>query len=167
MTYDDELALIKTFQNLPKNKQKCMAKIMRLISAPFHFKIYIIIILLLYFCGKITNKQIFMLGYSQIIIFTIKYMVKRKRPYRENKENNNIILFENMSFDEYSFPSGHTLNAFVLSYIIKKNININLNIIPYIVGLSRIYLGVHYPTDVIGAIILSKIILILSNHINN
>jgi undecaprenyl-diphosphatase len=64
-----------------------------------------------------------------------------------------------MTFDKYSFPSGHTFSAFLLYVIIKKNFNIDLKFLPFLVGLSRIYLGVHYPSDVFGGIILAKIVL--------
>jgi undecaprenyl-diphosphatase len=68
-----------------------------------------------------------------------------------------------MNYDPYSFPSGHTFNSFLLYVILKKNLNINLSFLPFLVGLSRIYLGVHYPSDVLGGIILAKIILNYSN----
>jgi len=157
MKEDAEINIIKDLQQLPGKKYKCVVnKVMGLISAPFHCKFYILLISLLYLAGKMTTSQVFILCSSQFIIFTIKYIVKRKRPYEACKD---IKLLEPMSFDPYSFPSGHTLNAFLLSYILKKNININLSILPYLVGLSRVYLGVHYPSDILGGIILTKIIL--------
>ena len=160
MKEDAELSLIKNLQNFSKNKP-FITTIMSTISWPFHSKLYIIIILSLYFIGKITTSQIFILCSSQFVIFTIKYIVKRKRPFEVDTQ---IKLLEPMSFDPYSFPSGHTLNAFLLSYILKKNIGINLGIIPLMVGISRVYLGVHYPSDILGGIILSKIILHLYKH---
>ena len=160
MKVETELTLIKTLQESPGIHKKIVNKIMSLISFPFHFKIYTVIIFALYCYKKITNSQLLILFSSQLIIFTIKCVVKRKRPFEVNKD---IKLLEEMSFDPYSFPSGHTLNAFMLYYIMKKNIGINLNLLPYLVGLSRIYLGVHYPSDILGGIILSKIILKLHN----
>jgi undecaprenyl-diphosphatase len=158
MKEDTEINIIKYLQKLPGKHKSIVTKFMGFISAPFHFKLYILIILLLFLIGKITTSQLFILCSSQFIIFTIKYIVKRKRPF---EASNDIQLLESMSLDSYSFPSGHTLNVFLLSYILKKNIGINLSVLPYLVGLSRVYLGVHYPSDILGGLILTKIILYL------
>lgn len=156
MKEDTEICIIRTLQQLPSKNKNIVNKFMSLISALFHTKLYALIVFLLYMSGKITKSQLIILGSSQFIILIIKYIVKRKRPFTISK---NIELREKMSLDPYSFPSGHTLNAFLLSYILKKNIGLNLNIIPYLVGLSRVYMGVHYPSDILGGIILTKIIL--------
>ena len=156
MKKDIEIEFIKNLQKLPGENKQAVNKLMAWISAPFHVKLYIFIIGLLYWFGKITKRQIFILCSSQFVIFAIKYLVRRKRPFQSSSE---VELLEPMNFDPFSFPSGHTLNAFLLSYILRKNININLGILPYLVGLSRVYLGVHYPSDIIGGFLLAKIIL--------
>jgi len=156
---DIEIEYIKYIQSIPKKiNDKCVNFInifMNFISGIFNWKIFFFIIIILYFFNKINNKQICSLLFSQIIILFIKYLIKRKRPF---KSSQNIKLIETMNFDPYSFPSGHTVNAFIFAHIIKKNTNINLDLLPYFVGLSRIYLGVHYPSDVLGGIILGKIL---------
>ncbi len=161
MKEDIEIEFIKTLQKLPGDSKPAVNKLMAWISAPFHAQLYIFIIGILYGFGKISKTQIFILCSSQFVIFAVKYLVKTKRPFQSSSQ---VELREPMVFDPFSFPSGHTLNAFLLSYMLKKNINVDLSILPYLVGLSRVYLGVHYPSDIIGGFLLTKIILTFSKH---
>ena len=79
----------------------------------------------------------------------------------------------------FSFPSGHTMAAASLSgiliyLILKSEMDKNLKIVlssilalmALLVGLSRIYLGVHYASDVLGAFIISSILLLILISIN-
>ena len=64
--------------------------------------------------------------------------------------------FENLKEKSFSFPSGHTATsfgaAFGIFYIDKKKGIVPL-ILAALIGFSRIYIHVHYPSDVIGGVI--------------
>lgn len=96
-----------------------------------------------------------------IINNIIKYIIRRPRP-------NHIRLIKQGG---YSYPSGHTMISIavygLLIYLIyHKNWNqwlkrflIGILIIIIIsIGISRIYVGVHYPSDIIGGYILALLI---------
>ncbi len=90
----------------------------------------------------------------------LKFMIRRPRPYLGTHY-----------YTSFSYPSGHTVGAFTFfigfyifySLIYKERHDLILLTIcatlASIVGLSRVLLGVHYPTDVIGSVLLSGIII--------
>lgn len=93
------------------------------------------------------------LGISQIIVQSLKLILSRERPYNMMKNLNTF----NILLKDYSFPSGHTTASFSIATILTLNFPKIWPIAYFyalIIGLSRIYLGVHYPTDVVVGIIL-------------
>lgn len=134
--------------------------IANLISLPFNFTFFPLIVIILYYNNIITTTDFILIICSQILITIIKNIVKRDRPFT----NTQIINQEWFKLDVYSFPSGHTLNAFLLFYILQHRVFLIDNIyyiIPYLVGLSRIVLKVHYPSDVLVGGLLAKILYIV------
>ncbi len=87
--------------------------------------------------GKLMATSILI---SQGATSIMKFIVNRKRPDGESDRWNS------------SFPSGHASGIFGVSYIISKRYpesKIYIYSLATIVSISRIYLGRHYPSDVV------------------
>ena len=93
--------------------------------------------------------------FTGVIATSLKFAFHRTRPF--NTYPNDIIKHSNAG--SYSFPSGHTSAAFSLATSISLEFPKWYVIAPSMlwagtVGYSRMYLGVHYPSDVlVGALI--------------
>ena len=111
----------------------------------------------------IKNKKIGLSIFSNIVIITIlnqllKRILRRPRPTE----------FRIVEETGYSFPSGHSMVSMAfygyLIYLIYRYIEnkyikwlliVLLSILICLIGISRIYLGVHYTSDVLGGFLLS------------
>ena len=90
----------------------------------------------------------------------IKNLVARPRPYRV-LENLTILIKEP---GEYSFPSGHTASSFaaavVLFMLLPRKYGVPAMIMAFLIGISRLYVGVHYPTDVMAGMVMGTLLAI-------
>ena len=91
----------------------------------------------------------------------IKSFFSRMRPYK--KHDKVPIMYPP---DKHSFPSGHTMVAFAISFCMGSYSTYSALLfypIASLIAFSRVYVGLHYPLDVVCGIIFGTIIGFLSN----
>ena len=82
----------------------------------------------------------------------LKPVVARTRPFDVNTAVELIIARPK----DYSFPSGHTAAAFAVVaalLVCKSRLWIPAGVLAVLIAFSRLYLYVHYPTDILGGIL--------------
>ena len=139
-------------------KQIRVRKIFYLISRSGDAYIYCLIplIYLIYF-PEIGRPMLIILLIAFSIDLPIYFIVKnttcRVRPF-ENLEKISQLI---QPPDKFSFPSGHTAAAFLFATIISSFVPAMAYIVfPWaiLLGISRVFLGIHYPTDIIAGVLL-------------
>ncbi len=162
-------------------------KTMWLISAKTTwYPLYLAIIA--YIIYKYKNKSIILL-FSIALLITLadqtsvhlfKDVFQRFRPCHNPELQNIVHLVNNKCGGKYGFVSSHATNVFsialFLSFILKnKFFTIGIFFWAIIISYSRIYLGVHYPLDVLGgaalgcvlAYIIHKLYIIANSYLKN
>ena len=87
---------------------------------------------------------------------TLKPLVQRPRPYDFQDDYFGVyipLLVDRLH--DFSFPSGHTIASFEAATVLLKNskkMGIPAMILAVLIAFSRLYLYVHYPTDVIFSV---------------
>ncbi|MBQ8558464.1 MAG: phosphatase PAP2 family protein [Tyzzerella sp.] len=101
-----------------------------------------------------------------IINVALKALVARPRPFVVNELITPLVT--NVS-PYRSFPSGHSGGSFSAMFAlykwVPKRIGIPAIILATMVALSRLYVGVHYPTDIIAGCVIGFICSVLANYI--
>lgn len=108
---------------------------------------------LLWLAGS-TGKTVFwalLIGFAieRSAYFTLKNLLKRNRPADALPEFKSLII----PADKFSLPSGHTSAAFLIAGVLCHFfVPLLWLLYPWacLVGTSRVFLGVHFPTDILA-----------------
>lgn len=97
----------------------------------------------------------------------LKVVINRTRPY-ELIEGLRLI---GKAATDASFPSGHTAASFASAVAmfpnLKKRYGVPLLILALLISLSRVYIGIHYPSDIVGGFVSGLFLGIMANVIGN
>lgn len=168
--YIDDTVYNYISNNIINENRTKVVKLITNITSPLGVILSAVILIIIIKNKKIKiSLAIDLLGIT-IINNLLKVIITRDRP------NINRLVTET----GYSFPSGHSITSMVLygyliyliyKYIDNKKIKIPLIIILSLlivtIGFTRIYLGVHYTSDVIGGFILGVAYLIIFIGVSN
>lgn len=128
--------------------------------------VIISLVISIYLLKKYSKKEALFFSITMladaIILFIFKNLIKLQRPLNGFETN-------------FGFPSGHTTTAIVffglLTYFLLKKSKLKIVYISafmvLLIALSRLYLGVHWLTDIIGGLALGTFILTLSFILKN
>lgn len=132
-------------------------------------KIWILSAVILLLCKK--TRQTGFLVLLALLICNIatndifKEIFKRPRPFQSI--DTLVPLIQKPG--SYSFPSGHTSSSFCAAFVYFKKLPGKCAVLALLlaamIAFSRIYLGVHYPSDILGGVILAYIVSIVVCHI--
>lgn len=118
-----------------------------------NFIFAMVIASILFLVGNLTLAYELILGtiILGLIVGIMKLLIHRKRPFIKLE---NIRIIGSRASGQ-SFPSGHTSQAFFLATILSNYFATGMYsfafyMIAALVGITRIYVGMHYPRDVLG-----------------
>lgn len=163
---------INTFDNFIYNYIKKFispgaTNFFKIITEFGNFTVMIPIIIIFYLFNKDKSfNRYFTINLISVFAsnFIVKSIIRRDRPLDIN------LIIEN----GFSFPSGHSMVSFafygfIIYYLyytdlkkpVKYGLMAILGLIILLIGISRIYLGVHYASDVLGGFLLAFIYLVI------
>ena len=134
--------------------------------------VFVLTILAIILIKGLKNKLFLLTGIvgTAGLNVVLKHIIQRERP------NINRLIPEK----GYSFPSGHSMMSmafdgmliflifkYVKNTALKWTLIVILTILLSTIGITRIYLGVHYPSDVIGGFLVSLTYLFILTEIYN
>ncbi|MCI5844871.1 MAG: phosphatase PAP2 family protein [Oscillospiraceae bacterium] len=124
------------------------------------------VFLLVFRSGRILAGTVLMAQLFGIVItnLLLKNTVKRKRPYETIPQLEALLPPQR----DWSFPSGHTTSSVSAGLLLLLHLPFWIGIPCMGIGLcivwSRMYLGVHYPTDILGGMLIGSVCAITAEY---
>ena len=142
------------------SSRKVLNRFMRFVtllgSAQCTVSLAIIMLYLNYHKSNVGIAYSVSLASSHAIAHFVKRLFNRPRPWQVIQ----CAYIYNLNYKQYSFPSGHTTAAFstfILLALCASSLASVFCLAAALVGISRIYLGAHYPSDVLAGSFLGTI----------
>lgn len=130
--------------------------------------VLLVLLFAYFFFKKFGEKKVFGFIVGAMLVFAladssshlVKNSIKRYRPTHNVEIKSKIHKVNNYEGGQYGFFSGHSANTFGLTvfvFLCAKWIRLRIKLLfffyPLIVVYSRMYLGVHYPSDIMVGMI--------------
>jgi undecaprenyl-diphosphatase len=101
---------------------------------------------------KVFGSLLLLGAIQSAVVYGLKFLVQRPRPFVVAEALARLSGGSMEVFDP-SFPSAHTVNAFMMATLLTcwfPRYRVAFFLIAVFIGWTRIYLGMHYPTDVLA-----------------
>jgi len=126
------------------------------LGSHFAFILFIILSWIITKQRKVLRRLLLLYGIQSFVIYGLKFLVQRQRPLFFLEVASKLSKGPGEILDP-SFPSGHAAFSFMMATLLAlwfPRYRFIFFIVAGFVGWTRIYLGLHYPTDVIAGVLL-------------
>ena len=102
---------------------------------------------------------------SDLVVESLKLLIMRERPLSVIDDVHTLSWGPFTTASTFSMPSGHASRMFAVAALVafgtKRSVGASALILAALVGLSRIYLGMHWPTDVLAGALLGVLLAVV------
>jgi undecaprenyl-diphosphatase len=106
--------------------------------------------------GRVLRGLFVLYAIESAVVYGLKYLIQRPRPLYFLETTSKLSRGPGEILDP-GFPSAHTVYAFMMATLLSQwfpRYKVGFYVVAGFIGWTRIYLGLHYPTDIIAGVLL-------------